>query len=82
MNAIFEKIEEISLDKKQEHQIRAMFRIAFVSGMAFEQTMGVSPSNPTFDMAFSLYLHAMEKEVLQTFNSEMEAFEKGLETEM
>lgn len=82
MNAIFEKIEEISLDKKQAHQIRALFKIAFVTGMAFEQTMNVSPSVPGFDMTFHLYLAAMEKEVLATFNSEMKAFEKGLETEM
>lgn len=42
----------------------------------------MNPHDPIFEMAYSLYLHALEKEVLTTFNSEMEAFEKGRETEM
>lgn len=83
MNKIFSKIEEISIDKKQEHQIRALFKLAFITGIAFSEAIpDVKPNSSMFDSVYALYLHSMDSELLEIFNEEMDDYEKGRETEL
>lgn len=80
---IFDKIDEITVDKKQSHQFRALFKIAFITGMAFAKNLEhVHPSNANFESLYRLYLSMCETEMIDTFRREMDDFEKGKETQL
>lgn len=83
MNAIDERIAQISLDAKQAHQIRALFKLAFITGMTFTKNIpDVTPSAPLFESAYELYLHAIASDTVEMFDAEMRDYEAGRKTEL
>lgn len=83
MNSIDDLIETISLDKKQAHQIKTLFKTSFLMGMAFNQNIpDMQPTSPLFENVYQIYLLACGADTVEAFNCEMKAFEKGQKTDL
>jgi len=63
---IEDKIAEITLDAKQAEQVRHLFNIAFMLGIAFRENIpDINPSDKLFENAKQLFLFASQEEVIR-----------------
>lgn len=77
MSPIHETISEISLDAKQEEQIKTLFNIAFLSGIAFNKGIpNIDVKSDHFQNVFQMFLIAGGEEMVRSFNAEMREFER------
>lgn len=83
MTSIDSLIEQISIDAKQQEQIKALFKIAFVGGMAFREGFPqFSPGTESFEVFLKVYLLAASDELLKTYNDHMKEYESGRKTDL
>jgi len=64
--SIEDKIAEITLDAKQADQVRHLFDIAFMLGIAFRENIpDINPSDKLFENAKQLFLFASQEEMIR-----------------
>lgn len=71
-----QKIEEISIDKKQAEQIKVIFECGFAIGIAFHQVTGINPNHEVYDTMKKKYMELIPEQIIETFDAIMREYEK------